>query len=78
MHDLFIDLFNEKISISEASKEQNEMIKKIEELKDFILLEKKYYKGTKTKYYKESRDKSTKKNNSYSTKKCFKKCINAV
>ena len=35
-----IDLLNEKISINEAKQEQEEMIDKINELKNFILLEK--------------------------------------
>ena len=41
MHDLLIDLLNEKISTDKAVKEEDEMIKKIGELKEFILLEEK-------------------------------------
>ena len=40
LYDLFIDLLNEKNTLK-ATKEQNKMMKKIEELKDFILLEEK-------------------------------------
>ena len=40
-HDLLINLINEEISTYKAVKEQNEMINKIEELKDFISLEEK-------------------------------------
>ena len=36
-----IDLLNEKINILRAAKEQNEMINKIEELRNFALLEEK-------------------------------------
>ena len=39
LHDLLIDVLNEKINIFEAAEEQNEMIKKIAELKGLILLE---------------------------------------
>ena len=39
LYDLLIDLLNEKITILKATREQNEMISKIEELKDFISLE---------------------------------------
>ena len=38
MYDLLIDLLNEKTNIF-TGKKQNEIIQKIEELKDFILLE---------------------------------------
>ena len=41
LYDLFYDLISKKISINRAVIEQNEMIKKLEELKNFILLEKK-------------------------------------
>ena len=41
MHDLLINLLNEEISFSEATKEQEEMIFKIEKLKNFILSEQK-------------------------------------
>ena len=41
MNDLFIDLLNKKISIYKAKKEQNEMILKIEKLKNFIFSEQK-------------------------------------
>ena len=36
-----IDLLNEKLNILRAAKEQNEMINKIEELRNFALLEEK-------------------------------------
>ena len=41
MHDLLNDLLNEKISTDKAVKEEDEMIKKIGKLKEFILLEEK-------------------------------------
>ena len=41
LYDLLIDLCNEKISTHKAVKEQNEMIIKIEELKNFISSEEK-------------------------------------
>ena len=39
LYDFLIDLFNERIGIIKASKEQNEMMKKMNERKDFVLLE---------------------------------------
>ena len=39
LYDLLIDLLNEKISLKKAAIEQDEMIKKIEELRSFVLLE---------------------------------------
>ena len=39
MYDLLYDLINRKISISEEKQEQEDMIIKIEELKNFIFLE---------------------------------------
>lgn len=39
MYDLLFDLINRKISISEEKQEQEDMIIKIEELKNFIFLE---------------------------------------
>ena len=41
LYDLLIDLLNEKINILRAAKEQNEMINKIEELRNFALSEEK-------------------------------------
>ena len=41
LYDFLIDLINEKTSTLKAVRKQNEMINKIEELKDFILLEEK-------------------------------------
>ena len=41
LHDLLIDLINEEINTYKAVKEQNEMINKIEQLKDFMSLEEK-------------------------------------
>ena len=41
MYDLLINLLHEKISSLNPAKEQNEMINKIEKLKDFTLLEEK-------------------------------------
>ena len=40
LYDLLIDLLSEKISPTKALIEQNEMIKKIEKLRDFVLLKK--------------------------------------
>ena len=40
LYDLLLVLLNEKISTLEAPKEQEEMINKIDELKDLVLLEK--------------------------------------
>ena len=39
LYDFVIDLLNERIGIIKASKEQNEMIKKMNELRDFVFLE---------------------------------------
>ena len=39
LYDLFYDLICEAISIKKAAKEKNEMLKKIEELKNFVLSE---------------------------------------
>ena len=83
LHDLLIDLINEEISTYKAVQEQNEMINKVEELKDFISLEEKSITNKITqsiknyiKYYKEN------KNTIFfffcRTKKSFKKCIKAV
>ena len=41
LYDLLIDLLNEEISTLTAAKEKHEMVHKIEELKDSILLEEK-------------------------------------
>ena len=41
LHDLLLDLLNKEISTIKAATEQNEMIQKIEELKNFILSEEK-------------------------------------
>ena len=41
LYDLLINLLHEKISSLNPAKEQNEMINKIEKLKDFTLLEEK-------------------------------------
>ena len=63
LHDLLINLINEEISTYKAVKEQNEMINKIEELKDFISLEEKSITNkitqsikNYTKYYKENKN----------------------
>ena len=47
---LLIDLLNLKISTFKAAEEQNEMINKIGELKDYILLEEKSIEEEKTKH----------------------------
>ena len=47
--DFFIDLLNGKISTFRAAKEQEEMLIKIVELKDFLLLEKSNLKKSKKK-----------------------------
>ena len=39
LYDLLIDLLNENISLNKATEEQLEIIKKIEELKNFVLSE---------------------------------------
>ena len=65
LNDLLIHLLNEEISTNKAVKEQNEMIIKIEELKDFTC-------------YKENKDKNTGKTLFCRTKKYFKKCIKTV
>ena len=41
LYDLLIDLLNEKISLRETTIEQSEMIEKIKELENFVLLEEK-------------------------------------
>ena len=48
LHDLLFDLLDEEISINKAVKEQNEMMIKIQELRDFILLEEKDIKNKNT------------------------------
>ena len=67
LYDLFYDLISEKISIKKAAIEQNEMITKIEELKNFISSKEKASRainkrGTKT----------PPKEDLNNTKKCFK------
>ena len=41
LYDFLIELLSEKISLNKAVIEQNEMIKKVEELRGFVLLRKK-------------------------------------
>ena len=48
-YDLFYDLISETISIQKAVKEQNEMITKIDDLRDFILSKKKVLMNKKVK-----------------------------
>ena len=68
MYDLLTHLLNEEISTIKAAKKQNELLDKIEDVKDFILLEEKNtiqgIKKAKTKA------KSKKKKNS--EQKCYK------
>ena len=52
LYGLLIDLFNEQISTLKAEKQQKEMIDKIEELKDFILLKEKVLQKKKKKIHK--------------------------
>ena len=49
LYDLLISSFNEEISTFKAAKEQNEMIKKINKLGSFVLLEEEIIKEEKTK-----------------------------
>ena len=49
MYDLLTDLLNEKISTLEAAKERGEMKENINELRNFVSLEKKSIKKNKTK-----------------------------
>ena len=68
LYDLLIDLLNGKISLRKAKIEQNEMINKIIELKNFIFSEEeKIDKGAIKKG-----KKNTGKKNYFNTKKCFK------
>ena len=80
MYDLLIDFLNEETSIFKATKDQDQMIFKIEKLNNFILSEQKGIanKNTQHKHYKESNDNNTKKNNYCITKNCYKKCSKAV
>ena len=49
LNDILIDLLNEETSTFKAKEEQNEMIQKINELKNFTLLEEENIKKEKTK-----------------------------
>ena len=49
LNDILIDLLNEETSTLKAKEEQNEMIQKINELKNFTLLEEENIKKEKTK-----------------------------
>ena len=64
-YDLLIDLLNEKINIFQEVKEQKEKISKIDELKDFVLLEEQSI----------TKDTKKKKTEYYGTKKCLKNAI---
>ena len=64
-----IDLLNEKISILKATKGQNEIINKIEEITNFILLEKEGITNENAQIVLKKTDKNTKKRNFFRTKK---------
>ena len=70
LYDFLIDLLNERIGIIKATKEQNEMITKINELGDFVLLEEESINKDK--------GKNTKKKNYFIIKECYKRCNKAV
>ena len=70
LYDLLIDLLN-------AIREQNDLINKIEEVKDFILLEEKGIASKNTQSIKRAKTKTQRKE-IFRTKKCFKECIQAA
>ena len=73
LYDLLIDLLNEKISLKKAAIEQDEMIKKTEELRNFVLLEEEKIKKEKNRgAIKKAKTKTQRKKNSFNTKKCYK------
>ena len=67
MYDSLYDLIGETVSIKKAAKKQNEMIKKIEELKSFVLSE-----ANTNSAIKKAKTKKTQKDNFNNTKKCVK------
>ena len=73
LYDLLIDLINWKISLRKAAIEQNEIIKKIEELKEFVSLEKDKINKEKNKgAIKKANTKTHARKKSYFiTKKCY-------
>ena len=89
MYDLLLDLFLEKTSTIKEVEKQKEMTKKkqrkntktktkIEQLKNFILLEEESILNKKRTGFGKSRDKNTKKINFGGKKKCYRKCIKTV
>ena len=70
LHDLLIDLLNEKISLKKAAIEQNEIIENIEELRSVILLEEEKINKEKNKVaIKKEKTKTRKKGNILSQKR---------
>ena len=73
-----IDLIHRKISISKAKKEQDGMIFKINELKNFILLEQKRIANKNALKILRNQRQECKKNIILTTQKSVKKCNEAV
>ena len=72
LYDFLIDLLSEKISFKKSALEQKQMVNKILELKDFVLLEEKNIdKETRKGVIKKLKTKALKKKY-FDTKKCFK------
>ena len=67
------DLLNERIGIIKAKKEQNEMITKINELGNIVLLEEKI-RGA----IKKVKTKTQRRKNYFITKECYKKCNKVI
>ena len=73
LYDLLIDLLSEKISTLEAAKERGEMKENINELGNFVLLEKKSIKKNKTEVNIKKVENKKWRNQILGSKKCHKK-----
>ena len=73
------DLLNERIGIIKAKKEQNEMITKINELGNIVLLEEKIINKEKIRgAIKKVKTKTQRRKNYFITKECYKKCNKVI
>ena len=78
LYDLLIDLLSEKISTLEAAKERGEMKENINELGNFVLLEKKSIKKNKTEVNIKKVENKKWRNQILGSQKCHKKGSKAV
>ena len=72
LYDFLIDLLSEKISFKKSALEQKQMVNKILDLKDFVLLEEKNIDKEKRKGAIKKLKTKTLKKKYFDTKKCFK------